>query len=135
MAFTKGELACFEKADDPAFSPPTAPLRFKVYRGLRGATNWAELHDRLRLSKKRLAVVVANIPCQQSQVNFGNFNWARENILLICRNRWKEDRQDILNSAFYIDRGVEWYEVLTLDQETLDWIANDDHWRYAFENN
>ena len=103
LAFSPGELACFEKVDAKNFVAPVVEPRVKTYRGLRGCKSWACLVKRARPSRKVLQVFITkkNI---RPRVNFGNLGWARQNIAIVT------DVNQITD-ALLIARGVENYNV------------------------
>jgi hypothetical protein len=105
LAFTPQELACFEKVDDPAFIAPVVEPRFKIYRGLRGCTNFQCLQSRARNSKKVLQVfIIDGLKPSSARSHFGNLGWAKSNVAVI------PNTANHLTNALLIDRGIEWDE-------------------------
>lgn len=106
--FTKQELACFAKVDDPAFEPAPIEGRFRTIRGLRRCKNRKTSRkqfeciqqDRRVRRNKNVLQVVFDTDAIDSYVHFANMGWDRDNTAILRKDY-------LLPDALLIARGVD----------------------------
>lgn len=124
MAWSKGELACFDMVDDPNFVAPQVEVRHRVLHGLRGCQrnkfeklgDWWQCNvERARPSRKVMQMIVdRRVTPVDAWGNWANLGWARQNVFVV------PNMEEYFFNATLTARGIEFDEVEALNKKQYD---------------